>query len=79
MVKKTVLSAYGNPRVTGINAINILEGDELIDVQLTDGRCEVMLATRDGMAIRFERRRRAGDGSRHDRRAGDLADGRATS
>src|SRR5690606_23701354 len=37
VVKKTVLSAYGNPRVTGINAINILDGDELIDVQLTDG------------------------------------------
>jgi DNA gyrase subunit A len=52
-VKKTVLSAYGNPRITGINAININEGDELIDVQLTDGKSEVVLATRDGMAIRF--------------------------
>ncbi|CAN5821627.1 DNA gyrase subunit A [soil metagenome] len=54
VVKKTVLSAYGNPRVTGINAINILEGDELIDVQLSDGDCQVVLATRAGMAIRFE-------------------------
>jgi DNA gyrase subunit A len=52
-VKKTVLSAYGNPRVTGINAINIVEGDELIDVQLTDGQSDVVLATRGGMAIRF--------------------------
>jgi DNA gyrase subunit A len=53
-VKKTVLSAYGNPRVVGINAINILEGDELIDVQLTDGRSDVVLATREGLAIRFD-------------------------
>ena len=37
-MKKTVLSAYGNPRSTGIRAINIEAGDELIDVQLTDGR-----------------------------------------
>ncbi|MEX0912500.1 MAG: DNA gyrase C-terminal beta-propeller domain-containing protein, partial [Gemmatimonadota bacterium] len=54
VVKKTVLSAYGNPRVTGINAINISEDDELIDVQLTDGQSEVILATREGMAIRFD-------------------------
>jgi DNA gyrase subunit A len=53
VVKKTALSAYGNPRVVGINAINVLEGDELISVQLTDGGCDVVLATRDGMAIRF--------------------------
>ncbi|HEX2191319.1 MAG TPA: DNA gyrase subunit A, partial [Longimicrobiaceae bacterium] len=53
VVKKTALSAYGNPRVVGINAINVLEGDELISVQLTDGACDVVLATRRGMAIRF--------------------------
>ncbi|MQA90267.1 MAG: DNA gyrase subunit A [Gemmatimonas sp.] len=53
VVKKTVLSAYGNPRVTGINAINIAPGDILIDVQLTDGESDVILATREGMAIRF--------------------------
>jgi DNA gyrase subunit A len=53
VVKKTVLSAYGNPRVTGINAINVSEGDELIEVQLTDGDNDVILATRGGMAIRF--------------------------
>ncbi|HET8654816.1 MAG TPA: DNA gyrase subunit A [Longimicrobiaceae bacterium] len=55
-VKKTVLSAFGNPRVTGINAINVLEGDELIDVQLTDGTSDVVLATRGGLAIRFSER-----------------------
>jgi DNA gyrase subunit A len=48
-----VLSAYGNPRRVGLNAINILEGDELIDVQLSDGTCQVVLATHEGMAIRF--------------------------
>jgi DNA gyrase subunit A len=52
-VKKTVLSAYGNPRRVGLNAINVLEGDELIDVQLSDGTCQVVLATHEGMAIRF--------------------------
>ena len=52
-VKKTVLSAYGNPRKVGLNAINVLEGDVLIDVQLSDGACQVVLATHDGMAIRF--------------------------
>ncbi|GBD31710.1 MAG: DNA gyrase subunit A [Gemmatimonadales bacterium] len=53
MVKKTVLSAYGNPRSTGINAINIEPEDELIDVQITDGSNDVVLATRYGKSIRF--------------------------
>ncbi|HLB53550.1 MAG TPA: DNA gyrase subunit A [Gemmatimonadales bacterium] len=52
-VKKTVLSAYGNPRSTGINAINIEPGDELIDVQPTEGNDDIVLATRGGMSIRF--------------------------
>ncbi|MHB1167700.1 MAG: DNA gyrase subunit A [Longimicrobiales bacterium] len=52
-VKKTSLAAYRHVRVTGVNAINIEEGDELIDVQITSGKDEVILATRDGMAIRF--------------------------
>jgi len=52
-VKKSVLSDYSNPRSNGIIAINIAEGDELIDVQLTDGNNDVVLATRDGMSIRF--------------------------
>jgi len=53
VVKKTVLSEYGNPRTAGIRAINIETGDELIDVQVTDGRNDVVLATRQGMSIRF--------------------------
>jgi DNA gyrase subunit A len=52
-VKKTVLSAYGNVRSTGINAINIENGDELIDVQLCDEASDIVLATSDGMSIRF--------------------------
>jgi DNA gyrase subunit A len=53
IVKKTALSAYGNPRSSGINAINIEAGDELIEVQITDGTNDVVLATRNGMSIRF--------------------------
>ncbi|HUE77961.1 MAG TPA: DNA gyrase subunit A [Longimicrobiales bacterium] len=53
VVKKTALSAYRHIRVTGVNAINIDEGDELIDAQVTSGGDEVMLATHEGMAIRF--------------------------
>ena len=53
MIKKTVLSAYGNPRRDGINAIRINPGDELIEVKLTDGSSDVILATTLGMAIRF--------------------------
>ncbi len=55
-IKKTRLSAYGNPRANGINAINIGKGDELIDVQLTDGTNDIVLATSDGMSIRFNER-----------------------
>jgi DNA gyrase subunit A len=54
VVKKTSLAAYGNPRRVGINAINIIEGDELISVQLADPGCHIVLATREGMAIHFE-------------------------
>jgi DNA gyrase subunit A len=53
-VKKSVLSDYGNPRTNGIIAIHIEDGDELIDVQLTDGNNDVVLATRNGMSIRFQ-------------------------
>ena len=52
-VKKSVLSDYGNPRANGIIAINIETGDELIDVQLTDGNNDIVLATSGGMSIRF--------------------------
>ena len=54
VVKKTALSAYGNVRTVGLNAINIREGDELIDVQITSGEDEIILASRAGMAIRFK-------------------------
>ncbi len=53
LVKKTALSAYSNVRSSGIRAINIVESDELIDVYLTDGSNEVLLATRNGKAIHF--------------------------
>ena len=52
-VKKTVLSAYGNVRAAGINAINVEKGDELIDVQVCDSNSDIVLATRSGMSIRF--------------------------
>jgi DNA gyrase subunit A len=54
VVKKTVLSAYGNIRNVGLNAINVRDDDELIDVQITSGKDEVILASREGMAIRFK-------------------------
>ena len=52
-VKKTELSAFSNPRAGGIIAIGIDEGDAVIGVQLSDGQSEVLIGTRDGMAIRF--------------------------
>jgi DNA gyrase subunit A len=52
-VKKTALSQYSNPRSNGIKAIKIEEGDELMDVQLTSGNNDVVLATRDGLSVRF--------------------------
>ena len=52
-VKKTPLSQYANPRSTGIKAIKIENGDELIDVQITTGTNDIVLATRHGLSIRF--------------------------
>jgi DNA gyrase subunit A len=52
-VKKTVLSAYGRPRRNGILAINIREGDELIEAKITDGDNDVVIASRKGQAVRF--------------------------
>ena len=52
-VKKTKLEAYSRPRTNGINAIEIREGDRLIEAKLTSGSAEVMIATREGKAIRF--------------------------
>jgi DNA gyrase subunit A len=54
IIKKSKLSDYQNIRVNGINAINIDEGDELLDVIVTDGSKQIFIATHDGMAIRFE-------------------------
>jgi DNA gyrase subunit A len=53
VVKKTVLSAYGNPRVKGVNAIKLDENDALIGVAVTSGNDEIILGTSDGMAIKF--------------------------
>jgi len=53
-VKKTPLSDYSRPRSTGIWAINLDEGDGLVDVQLTDGNCNVMLFASNGKAVRFD-------------------------
>ncbi len=53
IIKKTSLEAYSRPRQTGINAINIREGDSLLEAQLTDGNNEIILAIRSGKAIRF--------------------------
>jgi DNA gyrase subunit A len=53
LVKKTVLSAYGNPRASGIIAINLEEGDELLSAGITDGNRLVFLGTRNGMGIKF--------------------------
>ena len=52
-IKKTRLEAYSRPRQSGVNAIVIREGDQLIEAKLTSGRAEVMLAAREGKAIRF--------------------------
>ncbi|MBN2702940.1 MAG: DNA gyrase subunit A, partial [Pontiellaceae bacterium] len=54
VVKKTVLSAYKNVRVAGINAINIDEDDQLIGVKLTSGEDEIILSMKNGKAIRFK-------------------------
>ncbi len=53
VIKKTALEAFSRPRTNGIAAISINEGDELLEVKMTDGNCEVMLAVRSGRAIRF--------------------------
>ncbi|HVN31276.1 MAG TPA: DNA gyrase subunit A [Thermoanaerobaculaceae bacterium] len=52
-VKKTELSAYANPRSSGIIAVDLEEGDDLLDVRLTDGKSHVFLGTHKGMGIRF--------------------------
>ena len=53
IIKKTDLEDFSRPRQNGINAINILEGDQLLEAKLTDGNCEIMMAVKSGRAIRF--------------------------
>jgi DNA gyrase subunit A len=56
VVKKTIVEAFSRPRVNGINAITINEGDQLIEVKLTNGTNEIVLANKNGRAIRFNER-----------------------
>ena len=53
IIKKTELESYSHPRPSGIIAITLEEGDELISSEVTDGKCDVFLGTRDGLSIRF--------------------------
>jgi len=53
IIKKTVLSAFSNPRRGGINAMNVPQDDNLIEAKITDGTCDIVLATTEGQAIRF--------------------------
>lgn len=54
VVKKTDLMAYSNPRASGIIALGVSDGDKLISARLTDGECNIFLATKEGSAIRFD-------------------------
>jgi len=53
IIKKTELEDFSRPRQTGVNAITIVEGDELLEAKLTDGKSEIMMAVKSGRAIRF--------------------------
>jgi DNA gyrase subunit A len=53
VIKKTSLAGFSRPRQTGVNAITVLEGDQLLEAKLTDGSCELMMALKSGRAIRF--------------------------
>ncbi len=53
IIKKTDLADFSRPRQTGVNAITINEGDQLLEARLTDGNCEIMMAVKSGRAIRF--------------------------
>ena len=53
IIKKTSLEAYSRPRQNGVNAITIREDDQVIQVRLTDGTCDIVMANRNGRAIRF--------------------------
>ncbi|PVD53749.1 DNA gyrase subunit A [Terrimonas sp.] len=53
IIKKTLLEDFSRPRATGVNAITIVEGDELLEAKMTDGESEIMMAVKSGRAIRF--------------------------
>ncbi len=53
IIKKTELQDFSRPRLTGVNAINIVDGDELLEAKMTDGKCEIMMGVKSGRAIRF--------------------------
>jgi len=53
IIKKTALEAYSRPRQNGVNAITIKDGDQLLEAKLTDGKSDILIATREGKAIRF--------------------------
>ncbi|MDY6122716.1 MAG: DNA gyrase subunit A [Porphyromonas sp.] len=54
MVKKTLLEAYSRPRTNGVIAINLVEGDEVVSVRLTNGKNQILIANRNGRAVRFD-------------------------
>lgn len=53
IIKKTTLEAYSRPRQSGVNAVTIKDGDQLLEARLTNGECDIMLAVKSGKAIRF--------------------------
>ena len=53
IIKKTLLEAYSRPRANGVNAITVRDGDELLEASMTNGRCQILLAGRNGYCARF--------------------------
>ena len=64
IIKKTSLEAYSRPRVNGINAITVREGDTLLEAKLTNGEQDIMLAVKSGKAIRFPERQSSWHGAK---------------
>ena len=54
IIKKTLLEAYSRPRTNGVNAITVRDGDELLEASMTNGRCQILLAGKNGYCARFE-------------------------
>jgi DNA gyrase subunit A len=54
VIKKTTVEEFSRPRQSGVNAITIVEGDNLLEARMTDGNCEILMAVKSGRAIRFE-------------------------